>query len=120
MPAWFYVAGTVVLTVYGQLIVKWQVDQQGGFPASADDKLRFLGDLFTNPWVVSALVAAALAAASWMLALTRFDLSIAYPFVSISFALVLVGSAVFFDEQITVLKTAGVMLILLGLFVGSR
>ncbi len=120
VPAWFYVAGTVALTVYGQLIVKWQVDQNGGLPATTDEKLRFLGQLFTNPWVLSALAAAALAAASWMLALTHFELSIAYPFVSLSFVLVLVASAIFFDEGITVVKVAGVMLILLGLFVGSR
>lgn len=120
MPAWFYVAGTVLFTVYGQLIVKWQVDEQGGLPATTDDKLRFLGELFTNPWVISALAAGALAAASWMLALTRFDLSIAYPFVSLSFVLVMIGSAIFFDEGITGLKVAGVMLILVGLFVGSR
>ena len=120
MPAWLYVAATVAFTVYGQLIVKWQVDEQGGLPATNGEQLRFLGQLFTNPWVLTALAAGALAAAAWMLALTRFDLSIAYPFVSLSFVLVLIGSAVFFDERLTALKVAGVMLILLGLFVGSR
>jgi multidrug transporter EmrE-like cation transporter len=34
--------------------------------------------------------------------------------------LVLIGSAVFFDEELSVAKVAGVALILLGLVVGSQ
>ena len=79
-----------------------------------------LGQLFLNPWVVTCVLAAVLAMASWMAALTKFQLTYAYPFVSTTFALVLILSAVFFGESITPVKTAGVALIILGVFVGSR
>lgn len=120
MPAGVYVAGTVLLTVYGQIMVKWRVDEAGQVPDSPSEKLRYVLELFVNPWVISALVAAAIAAGCWMLALTRIDLSIAYPFVALSFVLVLLASALLFDEPLSVAKVAGVLLILLGLAVGSQ
>lgn len=120
MPAAVYVGGTVLLTVYGQLIVKWQVDRSGAPPDGGGAKLRYVFDLFVNPWVITALLAAAVAAACWMLALTRLELSVAYPFVALSFVLVLVGSAVFFNEPLTTAKVLGIALVLAGLVLGSR
>ncbi|HEU4656678.1 MAG TPA: hypothetical protein VFR97_04095 [Capillimicrobium sp.] len=118
--AWLYVAATILLTVYGQLIVKWQVNEAGELPAGIGDKVTFLAKLLINPWVISVFVAAALAAVSWMAAMTQFELSRAYPFVALSFILVLIGSGVFFDEAVTPLKVLGVILVVVGLAVGSQ
>ena len=30
--AWIFIATTVAATVYGQLVLKWQVDRAGAFP----------------------------------------------------------------------------------------
>jgi multidrug transporter EmrE-like cation transporter len=114
------IATTILLTVYGQLIVKWQVGEAGDFPASTGDRIQFLARLVANPWIISVFVAAAIAALSWMAAMTRYDLSVAYPFVALSFVLVLIGSAVFFDESLNAAKVAGIALIVLGIVIGSR
>lgn len=120
MPAGVYVAVTVLLTVYGQIIVKWQVDEAGSVPDTTIGKLHYALSLFAQPWVLTALLAAAIAAGSWMLALTRLDLSVAYPFVALSFVLVLIASAVFFNEALTTPKVAGIVLVVAGLILGSR
>lgn len=117
---WLYVATTIALTVYGQLVVKWQVLRRGALPASLRGKAEFFAHLLVNPWVISVLVAAFIAALSWMAAMSRLPLSRAYPFVGLSFALILVFSAVFFNETLTVPKVAGVGLIVAGLVVGTR
>lgn len=117
---YLYVATTIVFTVYGQLIVKWQVDNAGAFPEGGADKLHFLLKLVLNPWVISVFVGAAVAAVAWMAALTRFELSRAYPFVSLSFVIVLIASAIFFGEALNVWKVLGVALIFVGLAVGSQ
>lgn len=117
---WLYVAGTIVLTVYGQLIVKWQVGDAGELPEAAGERIEFLVRLLLRPWVLSALIAALVAALFWMAALTKFDLSRAYPFMALSFVLVMVGSALFFSEPLTAAKIGGVALICLGLVVGSQ
>src|SRR6476620_3816900 len=76
-----YVAATVLLTVYGQLVVKWKVADAGALPTGFGDKVDWLLKLVINPWIISVFAAAALAAASWFLAITHWDLSRAYPFV---------------------------------------
>jgi uncharacterized membrane protein len=106
--------------VYGQLILKWQVTDAGSFPSDWGDRVQFLAKLFVNPWVLSVFAGAALAAILWMAALTRFELSAVYPFVSLSFVLVLILSSVFFGEAITPAKTIGVGLIIAGLVVASQ
>lgn len=120
MPAGIYVAVTVLLTVYGQIIVKWQVDEAGAVPDSAAGKAHYVLRLFLQPWVLTALLAAAVAAGSWMLALTRLDLSVAYPFVALSFVLVLLASALLFNEPLTAAKVVGITFVVIGLIIGSR
>lgn len=115
-----YPIATLLLTVYGQLIVKWQVDRAGALPADLAGKLGFVGRLVVSPWVLSAFLAAFLAAASWMLAMTHFSLSQAYPVMALSFGLVLFGSALWLGESLTWAKAAGVAIIAVGLVVGSR
>src|ERR1700730_18822993 len=39
--AWLCVAATILLTVYGQLVVKWQVQRLGALPASLRGRAEF-------------------------------------------------------------------------------
>ncbi len=118
--SYFYVMCTVLLTVYGQIAIKWQVLEAGSFPADPGEKLWFLARLLANPWVLSALAAGLLASVSWMAAMTRLELSHAYPFMSLAFILVMVCSAWFFSEPITPLKLIGTALVVLGIVIGSQ
>ena len=115
-----YVAVSISLMAFCQLVLKWQVTGVGAFPEDAAGRLGFAIGLLINPWVVLALAAALLAAVSWMAALTKLELSHAYPFVSLSFVAVTLGSAWLFQEPLTGLKLAGVALICLGVAVGSQ
>jgi multidrug transporter EmrE-like cation transporter len=118
--SYVYVACTILLTVYGQLVIKWQVMGAGEFPDATTDKLWFLARLLVNPWVISGLAAALLAAISWMAAMTKLDLSHAYPFTSLGFVLVTLASALLFNEPVTGPKIAGITLICLGIVIGSQ
>ena len=115
-----WVFATVLLTVYGQLVFKWQIDLAGGLPTGSGEKLAYLVRLFLNPWVISVFASALLASVTWAAALTRFELSFAYPFMSLSFVLVLLLSVVLFSEALTLSKAVGVALIVAGLIVGSQ
>jgi drug/metabolite transporter (DMT)-like permease len=115
-----FMAVTIALTVYGQLVIKWQVIDAGNYPAGWGDRIAFLGRLLINPWVISCFAAAGLAALFYISALTRFDLSVVYPFMSLSFVFVLILSSVFFGEAITPLKTIGIGMIVAGLAVASQ
>lgn len=117
--AWLYVAATIALTVYGQIIVKWRVSRRGHLPASLHGKSTFFVHLILDPWILSALLGAFVAALFWMAAVSRLELSRAYPVVGLTFALVLLLSAVFFGESITAPKLIGVTLVIAGVAVGA-
>ena len=117
---YLYIVLTILFTVYGQLILKWQVGQAGSLPASTGAKIAFLLGLLLNPWILSGFLAAFLASLCWMAAMTKFDLSHAYPFMGMSFVLVLMGSGFFFGEVVTPMKITGTVLIVLGIIVASQ
>jgi drug/metabolite transporter (DMT)-like permease len=115
-----FVYFTVVATVYSQLVVKWRVSRAGALPADWPHRLTFLFGLLCDPWVVSAVVATFLAALCWMAALTKVELSYAYPFIGLVFVSILISSSVLFHEAITTAKVIGVVLVIAGILVASR
>ena len=120
LPGILAITTTILCTVYGQLIIKWQVGEAGDLPAGTVDRGEYFLRLFVNPWMLTALLGVGIAAVCWVFALTKFELSRAYPFMSVTFVLVLIGSAVFFDENLSVFRIAGLVLIVSGLAVGSQ
>jgi len=118
--SYVYLFATVALTVYGQLVFKWQIDEFGSFPSSGGERWDYLLRFFTNPWVISVFVASLAAALTYFAALTRLELSHAYPFMSLSFVLVLAFSVLLFSESLTTAKVVGMALIVSGLVVGSQ
>lgn len=117
--AWLCVAATIALGVYGQVVIKWQLTRHGHLPKAFGSKIHYFAHFLLNPWVVSALGGAVIAAFAWMAALSRLPLSQAYPFIGLSFVLVLFLSAIFFGETVTLPKVAGVVLIVGGIAIAS-
>ena len=115
-----YVMGSVLCTVYGQIVVKWQVSKAGALPASFMERMAFLFNLILNPWIMSGVFAGFLALICWLAAMTKFELSYAYPFMSLAFVFVMVLSAVLFHEPLTAAKILGILLIICGIVIGSR
>lgn len=67
-------------------------------------------------WLVSGLICYAVSMLSWLFALTKYELSFAYPFLGVTYALVYLG-AVYWDkigEQLSWQRTVGTVLILIG------
>lgn len=119
LMSYFYVCLTVALTVYGQIVIKWQVSGVD-LPDSQHEKFISLLCLLFNPWVISAFLAAFLASLTWMAALSKLDLSYAYPFMSLAFVFVVILSAFLFGEPMTSYKIAGIIIVVLGLIVGAQ
>ena len=117
---YFYIFGTIFFTVYGQLAIKWQMAKVGPLPDVFSHKIFFLLQMFLNPWVLSAFFSAFVASICWMAAMTKFELSYAYPFMGLSFVFVIVLSGLFFHEGITFPKVLGVVLIVTGIVVGAQ
>jgi drug/metabolite transporter (DMT)-like permease len=75
--------------------------------------------MLTDFSVLSGFAAAFLAGICWMLAIERLDLSIAYPFMALSFVLVPLGSTFFFGEVVPPMQWLGLGLIIAGVSVSA-
>ena len=123
MPRFFdylYIVATIGFTVYGQLILKWRISSFSPLPVNTVEKLKFLLLLLTDPWIFSGFVGGFFASLAWMAAMTKFNLSHAYPFMSLNFVVVVLLSGWILSEPLTLQKTLGVGLIVLGTVVAAR
>ncbi|MCI5114371.1 MAG: hypothetical protein D3921_07255 [Candidatus Electrothrix sp. AW1] len=111
---------TILFTVYSQTVIKWQVNNAGELPLDSFGKIQFLLTLLLNPWVISSIIATLCAGLSWMLAMSKFDLSYAYPFISLVYVFMMIASVVFFNESITTPKIIGVVFIMFGIIIISK
>jgi drug/metabolite transporter (DMT)-like permease len=117
MNPYLYIFGTLVFTVYGQIILKWRLSQLGSLPEVMSEKLFFLLKALFDPFIFSGFVSAFVASICWMAAMTHFEITKAYPFMSLAPALVFIIGIVFLGETFTIGKVIGLLLILLGIFV---
>lgn len=107
-------------TSLGQILVKLGLDRVIAGGIDTGDRLRFLVNVFLSPLVIAGLACAVIAAASYLLALTRLPISYAYPFVALTFPTVLVGSAMIFGDQIPMMRWLGVVVIVFGVVLVAR
>lgn len=115
-----YIFGTILFTVYGQIMLKWRIDKYGSLPTDLFDKILFVFRLLLDPLILSGFLSAFVASLFWMAAMTKFDISFAYPFMSLSFVLVFGLSILLFGEPVTSQKIIGLGLIVLGIIVTSQ
>lgn len=118
--AWLMVGMTILLTCYGQLIIKWQVTTFRPATSGLLSGLPSLIQLVLAPWVISAFAAAFGASLCWMLAMSKLDLSKAYPFMALNFLIVSLVAVPLFGETFTVTKAAGLVTVIVGLIVISQ
>lgn len=117
---YFYIAATIGFTVYGQLVLKWRIAKFGPLPSEPLEKLRFLIFLLLDPVILSGFIAAFMASIAWMAAMSKFDLSHAYPFMSLNFVVVFLLGGWLLCEPMTFQKMLGLGLIVLGTIVSAR
>lgn len=81
--------------------------------------LRSAWDILSNGLVIYGFALYALGAVVWLVVLAQWDVSKAYPLVGLGFVFTLVVGLMQ-GEQIGVARAAGVLLIVLGVFLVSR
>jgi len=115
---YLYIALTIACIVYGQLIMKREMNLV--FDAFKHyDTFDFYLHFLLRPYVISGFAAAGLASLFWIATLSKFELSYAYPFMSLSFVCVVALSIPMFGESLNSFKVLGVLSICLGLvFIG--
>ena len=115
-----YILISVVTSIVGQLLLKQGMNSIGSITLSMDKFLSISWKMATNPYVFIGLAIYLAGTVFWLAALSRVDLSYAYPFASLSYVIMLVASWIMFNEQITLSRVIGTVVIGIGVLVIYR
>ena len=117
----FYLFLAIAFGVASQLIVKWKMSAFSFDDyETMSDKFVFAFSMLFNPYILLSLIFTLLAGLTWMIAMTKFDISYAYPFTTLGFVFVLIFSVILFGESINWYKIIGLLFIIMGLIISNR
>lgn len=107
----------IVFAAFGQVSWKLGMNQAGQLTA-----LNFASiyTVLMNPYVLLGFVMYGLSTIFWLIALSKKELSFVYPFISLTYVLVLILSSLVLKESIGLNKIAGTLAIMIGLIIISR
>jgi drug/metabolite transporter (DMT)-like permease len=108
---------SVTFAAVGQ--VSWKVGMDFIGPVTDLRPSDFIS-IFLDPYVFFGLIMYGLGTIFWLIALSRMELSFLYPFISLTYILVLALSYLVLKESIGLNKMVGTVLIISGLLLISR
>ena len=115
MNPYISIAFTLLFTVYGQVILKWRMTGlKTEFPQEFIPKLITFIKILFDPLIFSGFASAFIASFFWMAAVSKLELTKAYPFMSLAPALVFLVGILFFNESFSWGKVIGLVLIIFG------
>lgn len=118
MNPYIFIFGTLFFTVYGQIVLKWRLSGlKVVLPEGLFDKIIYLIKLILDPFIFSGFISAFVASLFWMAAMTKFEITHAYPFMSLAPALVFLIGILFLGEAYSIGKLLGLILIMIGIVV---
>ena len=117
----FYIFLSIAFGVSSQLIIKWKMSSISldGYQ-SITDKFLFAFAMLSNPYIVLSIIFTFLSGLSWMIAMTKFEISYAYPFTILGLVFVTTFSVLFFGETVGWQKIVGVLFVIFGIFIISK
>lgn len=115
------IGAAVVIGAGGQFLLKAGMDRAGRVESVAQAlSPQYLMNAFSHWQVPVAIVLYALGAILWMAVLSRERVSFAYPFLGLTYLLVMAGGALLFREPIRPGGVIGTVLIAVGVVLVAR
>jgi len=110
----------VVMSAFGQIALKVAVERAHLTAAIEAGLVPVLMAGLTSVWLWGALVIYGVSVLLWLWVLTKAELSLAYPLVSLGFVVTMIFASIFLHEQVTPLRVAGTLLIVAGCVLVGR
>ncbi len=112
---------SILIAVVGQVLLKIGISKIG---INSFTNLSALGGFFSgiikSPLVLTGLFLYVVSAAIWMVVLATVDLSFAYPFLGITYILILTVSKFILKEDVNPLRWIGSLIIIAGVVLVSK
>jgi multidrug transporter EmrE-like cation transporter len=113
--SYLLILSSVSLNAFAQILLRKAALQLDSEAARPDHLIRTAAALVTDPFLLLGMLCYAVSIAIWIAVLSRVEVSVAYPFLSIGYVIVIVVGFAFLGENVTLLRVAGVTLICAGL-----
>lgn len=110
----------VLLNAVAQLALKASVNDMGAIQISFGNISPVAMRLMSEPWLWVGLFCYGISVIIWILALSRVDVSIAYPMLSIGYIVNAFAAWALFGEILSVNKILGIGVIIVGVILLSR
>jgi len=119
MNGLYFVLICIVFNVSGQFTLKVGMNRFGEI--SVDQHLpQTMLKVLMMPTTLLGLSFYIVGSVAWLIALSKVELSVAYPMLSIGYIIVMIVSYYFLNETLTITKIFGTLMIVGGIFFISR
>ena len=110
----------VMLNAAAQLLLKAGTRTIGQFEFSAANIWPIGWSLATNPHIVGGLSCYVVSVVVWIMALSRVEVSVAYPMLSLGYVVNALFAWWLFGEAITVTRIVGMGVIIIGVYLVAK
>ena len=118
--AFFLILTGVMLNAGAQLLLKAGVMAVGSFAFTSGNIVPIGIKLATQPPILAGLACYVVSVVVWILGLSRVDVSVAYPMLSLGYVVNALAAWWLFGEAITLERVVGIGIILIGVYVVAR
>ena len=117
---WLLILSAVILGTLAQLLLKAGTNAVGPFAFSGENVWPIGWQLATQPLILGGILSYALSLIVWILALSRVEVSVAYPMVSIGYILTALAAWQLLGESVSAMRFAGIGVIVIGVVMVVR
>ncbi|MDE2088907.1 MAG: EamA family transporter [Gammaproteobacteria bacterium] len=110
----------VLLNAAAQLLLKAGVERVGVIGLSWNGIVSSGFRLALEPYILGGLLCYVVSVVVWILALSRVDVSIAYPMLSIGYVVTALAAWALLGESLSMARIVGIAVIILGVFLVAR
>lgn len=110
----------VLLNAAAQLLLKAGTNSVGHFAFSRSNILPVGWQLATEPHIMGGLTCYVISVVVWIMALSRVEVSIAYPMLSIGYVVNAMAAWWLFGEAVSITRLTGIGIIIVGVYVVAR
>ena len=110
----------VLLNASAQLLLKAGTNAVGVFAFSRDNIAPMGWKLATEPHILGGLTCYIVSVVVWIMALSRVEVSIAYPMLSIGYVVNAIAAWYLFGEALTATRSIGIGIIIVGVYMVAR
>jgi multidrug transporter EmrE-like cation transporter len=110
----------VLLNAAAQLLLKAGTNSVGPFSFTAENLVPIGIKLASDPYILGGLGCYAVSVVVWIMALSRVEVSLAYPMLSIGYVVNALAAWHLFGEALTAQRLVGIGTIIVGVFMVAR